>query len=165
MGTCCTPTYANLYLGGWEHDLFADERDPNLLSNIQSWWRYIDNVFMLWAGSTQSLHRFMSMLSENQYNLRFMMEYSESSIAFLDVTISLHSDGSISTSLYRKLTAGNTILHAASAHPHSLVQSIPFSQYLHLRRNCSSEESRVKLISSITDLRIEAIVKPALKRL
>lgn len=115
----------------------ADERYTSLFSNVLCWLRYIDDVLMLWAGSTETLHHFMSVLSDNKYNLRFTMDCSESSIAFLEVTISLHSSGS----LYRKPTVGNTILHATSAHPHSLVQSIPFSQYPCLRRNCSGEES------------------------
>lgn len=47
----------------------------------------------------------------------------------------------INGSHFRKLTAGNTILHATSAHPQPLVQSIPYSQYLRLRRNCSTDDS------------------------
>lgn len=82
----------------------------------------------------------MSILGTNNYNLKFTMESNKSSIAFLDITLSIDSDGTISTSLYCKPIAGNTILHASSAHPHS-GQSISFSQYIRLRRNCSSEEA------------------------
>lgn len=47
--------------------------------------------------------------------------------------------GQIHTSLFRKKTAGNTILRAESSHPRPLVQSIPYSEYLRLKRNCSQE--------------------------
>lgn len=110
------------------------------LSDILCWFRYIDDLFMLWAGSTEALYNFMLMLDTNSYNLKFTMQFNKSSIAFLDVTFSIDSNGTINTSLYRKPTAGNTILHALSAHPYSLVQCMPFSQYLRLRRECSSEE-------------------------
>lgn len=128
------PRYLN-----WYAKMEIDEEHLDLLSNILRWFRYIDNIFMLWTGSNEALHHFMLMLDTNNYNLKFTMESNENRIAYLDVTLSIEDDGTISTSLYRKPTAGNTILHTTSAHTHSLVQSIPFSQYLLLRRNCSSE--------------------------
>lgn len=42
--------------------------------------------------------------------------------------------------MFRKPSAGNTLLHASSFHPLPLVQSSPHSQYLKVRRNCSSED-------------------------
>lgn len=59
----------------------------------------------------------------------------------MDVSITKNNDGSLSSGLYRKPTAGNTILHATSSHPQALIWSIPYSQYLRIKRNCSSQES------------------------
>lgn len=42
-------------------------------------------------------------------------------------------------SLYCEATAGNTKLHASRAHPQPLIRSIPFSQYLRIRCNCSDD--------------------------
>lgn len=106
------------------------------LSNVLRWFCYI---LMLWEGTIETLDQFMKMLSNNSYNLKFTMQSSMTTIAYLHVTINIGIDGTISTSLFRKPTSGNTILHASSAHPRSLVQSIPFGQYLRLRRNCSSD--------------------------
>lgn len=45
-------------------------------------------------------------------------------------------DGCLATNLFCKETAGNTLLHAASACPPGLIRSIPYVQY-RLRRNCT----------------------------
>lgn len=46
------------------------------------------------------------------------------------------------TNLFRQSTSGNTVLHASNLHPHNLVNSIPYGECRHVRRNCSeaSEE-------------------------
>lgn len=69
------------------------------------------------------------------------MSYSDTMITFLDVEILKNVHGGLSSGLFRKSTAGNTILYASSAHPDPLVQSIPYSQYQRLRRNFSTDES------------------------
>lgn len=68
-------------------------------------------------------------MDNNICNLNFTMSYSPTRINFLDVTIHKEKDGTLTNSPYRKATAGNMVLHASSAHPQSLIRSIPFSQY------------------------------------
>lgn len=87
------------------------------------------------------LNTFMSAINKNNFNLNFTMSFSKVMITFLDVKISKDMDGTLSSGLFRKPTAGNIILHASSAHPQPLIQQIPYSQYLRLRRNCSTETS------------------------
>lgn len=79
----------------------------------------------------------MDLLAINNYNLKITMECSQSRINFLDLLIHADVGGTLHSSLYRKPPAGNTILHASSAHPRSLLDSIPYSQFLRLRRNCT----------------------------
>lgn len=67
------------------------------------------------------------------------MTFHEHEITFLDVTIHKQQDGSLTSSLYRKSTSGNSILHATSFHPQPLIRSIPYSQYLRVRRNCTDD--------------------------
>lgn len=61
-------------------------------------------------------------------------------IPFLDVLVRINSKGVIGTTLLRKSTAGNSLLRADSAHPIALKKSIPFAQYMWLRRICASKE-------------------------
>lgn len=97
MGMCCAPSYANLYLGGWERDRFSSEESVDLLANVLCWFHYIDDILMLWAGTAEMLDQFMNMLSTNGYNLKFTMQSSTITIAYLDITINIGTDGTINT--------------------------------------------------------------------
>lgn len=57
---------------------------------------------------------------------------------FLDLIISKSPTGSLETTIFRKPTAGNSLLNWESFHPTPLRQGIPVGQYLRARRNCSS---------------------------
>lgn len=79
-------------------------------------------------------------MNSNKFNLIFTVHYSAKSITFLDVTISREDDDGLSTCLYQQPTAANSILHTSIFHP-KLQDSIPYSQYLRIRRNCFSEST------------------------
>lgn len=58
MGTKCAPSYANLYLGGWEQDLLFDDNIQRFFEQIPIWRRYIDDIFFIWTGSHTDLLMF-----------------------------------------------------------------------------------------------------------
>ncbi len=60
-------------------------------------------------------------------------------MSFLDVLVLRNALG-IETTLYRKPTDRNTILHGQSYHPVPLKRLLPISQFGHIRRICSSDE-------------------------
>ncbi|XP_073460898.1 uncharacterized protein [Aquarana catesbeiana] len=144
MGTCCAPSYANLYLGEWEHSLLVQESLSVYMRHVITWRRYIDDIFMIWDGPTELLHEFLNCINKNDFNLKFTMTHSPKEITFLDVLVQRSPDGNLSSELYRKPTAGNSLLHASSFHPKPLLTSIPYSQYLRARRNCS-DDTRFKM--------------------
>lgn len=125
MGTCCAPSYANIYLGGWKRWIFSDEQFDRWLNKVLYWFRDIDDLLIIWAGPRDELRAFLDTLNNNDFNLRFTYTFSSSSIAFLDLTIMINDEGDLS--LYRKPSSGNTILHASSAHPVPLIRSIPYA--------------------------------------
>lgn len=105
----CAPSYANLYLGEWELAISGDESLTPFMEHVLMWMRYIDNVFLVWDGSPELLQDFMTELNHNEFNLNFTMTHDSSNITFLDVTIHKDEDGRLTSSLYRKTTAGNSI--------------------------------------------------------
>ncbi|OCU00954.1 hypothetical protein XELAEV_18006734mg [Xenopus laevis] len=96
---------------------------------------------LIWQGSEQLLKEFVSQLNINTFNLIFTLNFDRCSLEFLDILITKDNGGLLSTNLYRKKTASNSLLHASSMHPHKCIDGIPKGQYLRLRRICSSDES------------------------
>lgn len=139
MGTSCAPSYANLYLGGWERTVFAEETLQPFLNHVLCWYRFIDDLFVIWTRTESSQIQFIDQLNINQLKLCFTFSYDSSNIPFLDLKIIKGSTGQIRTDLYCKPTAGNTLLHASSAHPHPLVHSILYAQYFRLCRKCTKD--------------------------
>lgn len=72
-------------------------------------------------------------------NLHFSGHISATEVAYLDLKVFIEG-GQICTSLYRKATAGNSILEAHSSHPNSLKNSIPDRELLRLKRNCTRNQ-------------------------
>lgn len=78
-------------------------------------------------------------MNVNDHGLKFTMSHSHESVTFLDVLVKTTPENKLTTTLFCKSTAGNTVLDATSFHTTSLKNSIPYRQYLRLRRNCSTD--------------------------
>ena len=107
-----------------------------------TWLRYIDDIFMIWTESLENLKIFIDYLNSIHPNIKFTSSHSPTNVPFLDVNVSLTSDGSINTDLYTKPTDKHQHLHYSSCHPlHTKKPCIPFILALRLRRICSTDET------------------------
>ena len=102
------------------------------------WWRYLDDIFMIWTGNEDELREFIEYLNNLHPTIKFTSEQSSSSVAFLDTTVSI-KNGKISTDLYVRPTDTHQYLLSSSCHPHHTKRSIPYSLGLRLRRICSND--------------------------
>ena len=75
----------------------------------------------------------------NELNLHFTSVISREQVNYLDVTV-MTENGRLKTKLFRKSTAGNSILHGTSSHPRNLLNSIPYGELLRAKRNCTLQE-------------------------
>ena len=134
MGTKMAPSYANLFLGFFE---------ANALKNApfqpHTWLRYIDDFFMIWTEGPDNLKIFIDYLNNIHSTIKFTSSHSSTNIPFLDVSVSLTNEGSISTDLYTKPTDKHQHLLYSSCHPLHTKKAIPFSLALRLRRICSTD--------------------------
>ncbi|CAJ0936789.1 unnamed protein product [Ranitomeya imitator] len=125
--------------GLWERNIF--QTDPHPLSQgVVSWWRYIDDILMVWQGTKRDLEQFISILNSNVKNIKLTFKYDTQQIDFLDISIKVGVDGTICTDLFRKTTSVNSLLHSSSQHPRHLIRNIPTGQFLRARRICSQED-------------------------
>ena len=72
--------------------------------------------------------------------IKFTAEISEEKADFLDTTVHKSPNGKLWTDLFCKPTDMHSYLRYESAHPPHCKKSLPYSQFLRLRRICSREE-------------------------
>ena len=104
MGTKLAPSYANLFMAKFEDKYVYTYRHQPLL-----WKRFIDDIFLIWPHGKNSLVEFIEHLNT------------------VHPTI-------IHTRLYTKPKDRHMYLNYSSEHPMSLKKSIPYSQFLRLKK-------------------------------
>ena len=145
IGTKMAPSYAILFMDKFERDFLGKtELKPYV------WWRYIDDIFMVWEHGEEALKEFLQKLNSTHPSMKFTWKYSSETIDFLDVQVSL-SEGSLITDLYVKPTDTHQYLHASSCHVYHSKKSIPYSQALRLNRICSNNSLFDKRCNQLED--------------
>ena len=134
MGTKMVPSYANLFMGNFEQKALAAATHSPLI-----WWRYIDDIFLLWTHDEEKLNDFITYLNNLHPTIKFTSSFSYNEIPFLDVKVML-LNSRLETDLYVKPTDKHQYLLKSCCHPSHTKQSIPFSMALRLRRVCSTDE-------------------------
>ena len=71
IGTKMAPPYAILFMGDLEEKIFKDcDKKP------LTWWRYIDDIFMLWRHGEKELEKFLEFLNCYLPTIKFTADYS-----------------------------------------------------------------------------------------
>ncbi|XP_041430880.1 uncharacterized protein LOC121397711 [Xenopus laevis] len=137
MGSNVAPSYANLYMAHIEEEVIY--KNSLFRSHCTLYLRYIDDLLLIWDGDLESLNAFHHFLNGIEETLKFTMDFNPTSINFLDVKVV--KDGNIlKTELYRKVTDKNNLLHFASFHPDALKNSLPYSQFMRVKRIVSDSK-------------------------
>ena len=84
IGAKFAPPYSILFMAGLEEEILREiELQPCL------WWRYIDDIFLLWEHREEKRKEFIEHLNEKHPTKKFTAEWSQPLIKFPDVTVSL----------------------------------------------------------------------------
>ena len=144
MGNCSSVSIANLTPSVELKHLWSEE--------IIFKARFIDDLFMIIDitdfPTNTDFQNWLTNKLAHRY-LKFTFEFSPNSINFLDMKISLQIDNKLVTSLFRKPMSKHEFVHYDSNHPKHLLNSLPYSCALRIKRICSEKEDFVKEIHSL----------------
>ena len=104
---------------------------PLIVTMSKFYLRFMDDIFLIWTGTTDQSMKFKQQLNEVHPSIKFDLN-------FLDTVVYKTQSGKLETNLYRKESDRQAYLHRKSKHPESLKRSIPSAQALRLRRICST---------------------------
>ena len=161
MGSKPIPHYANVFMAMID-DLLKILDGAKALALVK---RYLDDYFMLFNGSTKSLHALFVKINSIHPTIKMSMSHTsikneafedkceceeKCSIPFMDVMCSI-SEGKIETDLFRKSTDRNQYLLPSSCHSKSTTKAIPFSLGLRIVRACSDPRTRDMRLLQLRD--------------
>ena len=124
MGTKMGPSYANLFAGYVELQFFNQYDGPK----PDFYGRYIDDCIGAISSSRDELNRFITSVNSFHPALKYTWEISETSLAFLDIKVSINGNG-LRTSVHYKPTDSHSYLLHSSSHPSHVKNAIPYSQF------------------------------------
>ena len=165
MGIRPAPSYANIFMAKIDKlavslaASFGDGTHP-----IKSWKRFLDDIYILWVGSSQKLHEFLDELNQVHPTIKFTVSHTtptyedhpcdcqpSDNLAFLDTSTAIRGN-KISVDLYKKPTDRCQYLLPSSCHPPHITENIPFSLAYRIVRICSEPASRDKRLTELKDM-------------
>ncbi|XP_056409510.1 uncharacterized protein LOC130329910 [Hyla sarda] len=110
---------------------------------VLKWTRYVNDVFLLWAGSVEQLGEDVQLLNSCHLLIEFTMEVHHQQIHYLDVEI-FKNGTKLESTLFKKQADRNNVLLRQSQHAPQTFNGIPRGQFIRVRRICSNDEEYVK---------------------
>ena len=89
MGTEMEPSYANLFVGFIEHPFFIQNNGPK----PELYGRYINDCIGATSSTREELTQFITAVKSFHPALKYTWGISDTSLAFLDVKISIEGNG------------------------------------------------------------------------
>ena len=108
-------------------------------SKPRIWFRFIDDIWGLHTGDKSSFDSVVERINSTHLSIKFSGGFSTKEVDFLDVTTYRKGDKMFSR-LFCKPTDSHSYLEFNSCHPPQNKNSIPYSQFLRIRRNCTEWE-------------------------
>ena len=140
MGAAFSPTIANIFMSAiLDRFLKTQHTQPLLLT------RYIDDIFMIWTDTVNTLQSFLTALNDFHPNLHFIFQHSPQTVDFLDLTIYKGRHFAITnlldTKTYQKPLNLYQYLHFTSNHQRNIYKSIIQGETIRYVRTNTTDET------------------------
>ena len=70
MGTRVAPTYANIFMGKLEKEMLS-KCPEHLKQYLHTWRRFIDDILIVWTGTTEEFEDFFNFLNSFHATIKF----------------------------------------------------------------------------------------------
>jgi hypothetical protein len=134
MGCRAAPQFANIFMHNLEQQIIHKYHD-----HLTLWRRFIDDIIGIFEGTSEEFIQLTSFSNSIHPNITFNFESSRHQINFLDTTIYKDWTGHLQTTIYRKPTNKNLLLHFSSKHPFHIKTGLIYAQALRYIRIISDE--------------------------
>ena len=143
MGKTFGGSFANLFLGVWEHKALS-----SFSLRPMMWVRYQDDIFGVWDHGEASLLLFQQHLNAQHPRISLSIQYGRT-VNFLDLHITA-SDRRFEYSVFAKDTDTHFVLTKDSHHPPHTFRGIIFGELLRFATHSSSRENFNRTVSEVT---------------
>ena len=131
MGTKFAPNYATLALGYLEVKLYNQLRNhySSYIANrfINNYFRYLDDCIVIYNKMNINSDDILELLNSLDTTINFKKELEGDSVNFLDITVCVKYDRTVSTDIYYKPTDTKQYLNFYSCHPRHTKNAVPFN--------------------------------------
>ena len=142
MGKTFGGSFANIFLGAWEHGALSSfPLKPTL------WVRFQDDIFGIWNHGEASLVQFQQHLNAQHPRISLTLR-SGKTVDFLDLSVTAVGD-SLHYSIYAKDTDTHFLLTKDSHHPSHTFRGIIFGEYLRFASHSSTREAFNNTVSGV----------------
>ena len=108
------------------------------------WFRFRDDIFIVWIHGIDELHNFVTFMNEvdETHKMRFLLQVgTNNSLNFNDLTIEMDpTTHQLTTDIYAKPTNTFTYVNPNTCYPKRNIENIPFGVALRLRRICDTDD-------------------------
>ena len=87
MGTKFAPLYAIIFMAAIEEEI-----SESLIEKFCLWWRYIDDIFMIWYHGKNERKQFIEKLNKFHPTIKFTCDYPRERFHFLGVQVILENN-------------------------------------------------------------------------